>query len=169
MNRSIWQRMDGAARGLAPFTMTLLLVIVGMLPWGLPSLSPVLPSVALIAVYYWSVHRPELMPLWAVFVIGLFQDLMHGGALGAGIIMLLSVQLIVTRQHRFFASASFMLIWSVFILLAAAAFLLYWFLSCIGLWLLLDTRPAAFQYLTTIAAYPCFAWLFAQAQRVLLR
>ena len=54
-------------------------------------------------------------------------------------------------------------------LVAAGATLLYWFLSCIGLWLLLDTQPAAFQYLTTIAAYPLFAWLFAQAQRVFMR
>jgi hypothetical protein len=34
---------------------------------------------------------------------------------------------------------------------------------------ILDPEPAAFQYLATMAAYPCLAWLFAQAQRAFLR
>ena len=34
---------------------------------------------------------------------------------------------------------------------------------------LLEVGPVLFQYLTTVAAYPCLAWLFAQAQKVLIR
>ena len=62
-----------------------------MVPLRLPDVSPVVPALALVAVYYWAVHRPSLMPAWVVFLIGLFQDLLSGGPVGVGILSLLLV------------------------------------------------------------------------------
>src|SRR3546814_2837019 len=67
---------------------TICALVTGVQTCGLPilriaGLSPIVPALALIGVFFWSVHRPDLMPIWAVFVIGLFQDLWFEEQLGS--------------------------------------------------------------------------------------
>ncbi|MFQ6018417.1 MAG: rod shape-determining protein MreD [Kiloniellaceae bacterium] len=169
MKPSVWTRLDIVARGLAPFAFTLLLVIAGMVPLRIPDLSPIIPSLALIAVYFWLVHQPDLMPLWAVFLIGLVQDLLGGGPIGVAALALLVVYAAVATQRRFFTNAPFLLVWSVFMPVAAVAHFLTWVFNCLIIDAFIDPEPAVFQYLTTVAVYPCLAWLFVQMQRTVLR
>lgn len=169
MKATVWQRCDLAARNLSPFALTFLIVLVGMLPVRLPDLAPVVPLLTLAAVFYWFVHRPDLMPAWAVFLIGVFNDLLTGGLPGVGVLALLFVCVVVSLQRRLFARGSFLILWFGFALVAAGAMLVTWALHCLLLGTMLDPRPALFQYLTTVAAYPCLAWLFAQTQRTVLR
>ncbi|MEM7223934.1 MAG: rod shape-determining protein MreD [Pseudomonadota bacterium] len=168
MRPAALHRLDWLARSASPVAISLLLVILGMVPLQIPDVTPVIPAWALIAVYYWSVHRPDLMPIWAVFIIGLVQDLLGGGYPGVGILALLLVHQFVASQRRTFARASFQLLWLIFALIAAAAVALMWLLNCLLQQQLLEVDPALFQYLTTLAVYPCLAWLFAQAQRSFL-
>ena len=169
MNQNAWMRLDVAARSLSPFAFTLILVIVTMIPFQVPGLSAIVPSLALIAVYFWVIHRPDLMPAWAVFLIGAIQDLLSGAYLGVGTMVLLLVWLAVASQRRVFSSASFMLVWAIFVLVAAGAQILSWLFSSMITGRVLDASPLFFQYLTTVAIYPCIAWLFVQAQRGFVR
>jgi rod shape-determining protein MreD len=169
VNQNAWSRLDILARCLFPFAFTLLLVMAGMVPLRVPELSPIIPSFALIATFYWSIYRPDLMPGWAVFLLGVVQDLLTGGPVGVTSVMLLIVCVAVGLQRRTLATGSFVLVWAIFLPVAAMALAFAWLLHGLALGVLLDVRPVAFQYLTTIGAYPCCAWLFAQAQRGLLR
>lgn len=168
MKQSVWHRLDLLARNLSPFALTVVLVIFAKVPLQVPDISPVLPSLAIIAVFYWSVHRPDLMPIWAVFLVGLVQDLLGAGPMGIGILALLLVHGIVAAQRRFFASASFLMMWCAFALVAMGAMALVWLLTSAFQNALLDPRPAVFGYFLTVAIYPCLAWLFVQAQRAFL-
>jgi rod shape-determining protein MreD len=169
LKQSLWHHLDLIARNLVPVALTTLLVMAGVVPLGLPDLSPIFPALALIAVYYWTVHRPDLMPVWAVFLIGLFQDLLSGGPVGVGVAALLVVHGMVVSLRRYFGGASLFALWLVFAPVAGAAIFTLWLLTCLLRGALLDPEPAAFQYLATMAAYPCLAWLFAQAHRAFLR
>lgn len=169
MKPAVWQRLDLIARQITPTLLTVLLIMAGMIPWRLPGLAPVVPWLALIAVYYWSVHRPELMPAAAVFAVGVFQDLAAGTALGIGVLILLLVHAAVISQRRFFMSRSFLVIWFGFAIIALGACVLSWLFNALLAGALVDPRPVAFQFLTTIAAYPPLAWLFAQVQRAMPR
>lgn len=168
MNQNAWVRLDHVARSLFPFALTLLLVMVGMIPLRIPDLSPIVPSLGLIAVYYWSIYRPDLLPAWAVFVIGLIQDLLGGGPLGVHAAVFVLAWAGIGSQRRLLATGSFSLVWAVFLPTGAVAFLLIWLFHCLVVGALIQPEPAVFQYLTTVAVYPCLAWLFAQAQRALL-
>ncbi len=169
MTSTVWTRLDGAARSLSPMAFTMLLIMVGMVPLRVPNLAPVMPALGLIAVYFWLVHRPESMPAWAVFLVGLVQDLLGGGALGVGVFVLLVVYAALAGQRRFFTRGSFFLMWLTFLPIAAGAFFLNWMFNSLIADTALDPRPAAFQYLTTVAFYPCVAWVFVQAQRAFLK
>lgn len=165
MKPTAWQRLDHSLRHSAPLLLTLALVMLGMLPYGIPGLAPVMPWLALAAVYYWSLHRPDLLPAVAVFAVGLFHDLLAGSALGVGVLVLLGVHALIVGQRRVFRSQSFAVVWLGFGLVAAGAFALVWALNAVLLDRLLDPSPAAFQYLTTVAVYPLVAGLFARVQR----
>ena len=169
MRPTFWQRLDQLARKLTPFGLTLLLVIVSQIPWHLPGLARVAPLLPLMAVYHWAIHRPELLPAHAVFVIGLLVDLLAGGLVGVNTLVLLSVYGIIYSQRRFFIGKTFQITWLGFALVAAAAAVQTWLLvSAFNLTLM---RPDAliFQYLLTALLYPLPAWLFLRWQQVFLR
>ena len=169
MSPTVWTRLDGTARNLSPMAFTVLLIMIGMVPLRIPNLAPVMPALGLIAVYFWLVYRPESMPAWAVFLVGLVQDLLGGGALGVSVFVLLVVYATLAGQRRFFSRDSFFLIWLTFLPIAAGAFILTWVFNSLIADAALDPRPASFQYLTTVAFYPCVAWVFLRAQRAFLK
>ncbi len=168
MRPLVWDRLDFIARSIFPFLITLTLVMAGALP-RVPDLSQVVPALPLIAVYYWSVHLPRLMPLWAIFLIGLAQDLLTGGPLGVATITLMSVSVFIGWRRRDFFQAGFVMVWMLFMFIAAGAFGLMWLLNSLGMLRALDGQPLMFQYLLTVAVYPCFAWLMARGQRLFRR
>lgn len=169
MSQMVWTRLDSTARSLAPFALTVLLIVFGMVPLGVPNFAPIMPALGVIAVFFWLVYRPDLMPAWAVFLIGLVQDLLGGGALGVGVFVLLVVYAALAGQRRYLAQANFFLVWLAFLPVAAGAFVLTWLFNSLIVDALLAPGPAAFQYLSTVAFYPAIAWLFLQAQRAFLR
>ncbi len=169
MNQLVWTRLDATARNLAPFAFTVLLVIFGMVPFGVSGFGPVMPDLGIIAVFFWLVTRPDLMPAWAVFLVGLIQDLLGGGALGVGVFVLLVVYAALAGQRRYLVQASFFLVWLAFLPVAAGAFVVTWLFNSLIADALLAPGPAVSQYLSTVVFYPVIAWLFLQAQRAFLR
>ena len=103
------------------------------------------------------------------FLLGLFCDLATGGPLGVSSIALMLAQLAVKSQRRHIVPQPFVVQWFFFAVFAILAEVVQLALNAIAASELIDARPALFQALSTIAAYPLFAWLFSQAQRSLLR
>lgn len=60
-------------RNAIPTLMTIVSVIGMVLPVFLPG--PVLPHFPFLLVFYWAIHRPDLMPSWTAFLAGLAVDI----------------------------------------------------------------------------------------------
>lgn len=70
-------------KGISAFGSILLLTVLAALPWGLPSEDRFfLPLLPLVAIHYWTLRHPQLIPEWLVFVIGLCLDVLTHGPLG---------------------------------------------------------------------------------------
>ncbi|MFD2204040.1 rod shape-determining protein MreD [Kiloniella antarctica] len=169
MNPTFWQRIDGLARSACPFTITLLLTIFFLIPLHIPNLSEVVPSVLLISVFYWTLYRPDLMPIWAVFGLAFIHDLLAGTLLGVGPFILLLFCLALNGQRKFLAQAPFAVLWISFFILSSLAFTVQWIMIYLLETGTPDFRPVLFQNLTTVAVYPAFSWVFALIQRSLLK
>ena len=52
-------------------------------------------ALALIAVFFWTAHRPDLLPPWAVFLLGIFSDLASGG-------LVVGATCTIAALHKFF-------------------------------------------------------------------
>ncbi len=164
-----WNQLDLVARSLSPMAITLLLVMVSVLPMHIPFFGMVSPVLSLMAVYYWSVFRPDLMPSFAVFGAGLFQDILSGTPLGVFALVFMLVRVAVVSRQKLFTGNSFVAMWWVFMLVAAGSLVLVWGLASLLNMTLISPLGVAFQVFLTFALFPCFAWLFFRAQQAFLR
>lgn len=140
-----------------PGLLTLLLVLMGTVPIGAPLLGPVLPAFGLVAVFVFAIHRPDLMPHWLAFAIGLIQDLVIGGPLGLNALLLLTVQGLCSSQRRFLAGRPFWLMWLGFALVSLPAAVSQWLIACVYLTALLPFRDSLMQATVTLALFPIVA------------
>ncbi|HEX4078889.1 MAG TPA: hypothetical protein VHX61_08470 [Rhizomicrobium sp.] len=68
--------------GLLPFVLALLGTLVANFPISLTGGVLPVPLFGLMAVYFWGLVRPDLMPPWAALLVGLAEDLLSGGPPG---------------------------------------------------------------------------------------
>ena len=169
MRPGLWHRMDLLARQLTPSMLTLILVIIGVVPLRILEFSTVMPLLPLMAVYHWAVFRPRLLPAYAVFLIGILQDILTGAPVGVNALVFLLVYGAVLSQKRFFTGKSFLILWLGFSLIAAAASALNWLAISLLSATIVEIRTAVFQYLLTVGFFPAVAWVFMRWQRAFLR
>lgn len=164
---SIVVRLGRWARNLLPIAITIALVLIGVARLQIPHYAVIAPSLPLMAVYYWTVFRPDLMPRLAVFGIGLLQDALAGLPLGVNALVLLLLHAVVISQRRFLIGKPFWVFWWGFLLVAPAAAGLTWAIMSILRGALIAPGAAVFHLLLTIVAFPILCWVLLRAQRVL--
>ena len=169
MKLTIWQRMDQLSRQLTPFFLTLSLIMLSAVPYDVPGLVRVMPFFSLIAIFHWGVYRPDLLPTYAVFTIGLFQDALSGVPMGVFTLIYVLAYNVVTAQQRFFARKSFYVVWLGFALVSAAITLLVWGLLSLFKGAIIDPRAVIIQYVISLGFYPCVAYVFLRWQRAFLQ
>lgn len=148
-----------------PFLTILFGSLTPMLPVIAPA--PVLPPLGLLFLIAWRLLRPGLLPIWAGFPFGLFDDLYSGQPFGSGILLfsliLIALDLIELRfpWRNFFqnwlATALFLAAYLSFAALLSGARLTFVQLGVI--------LP---QLLLSIVAFPIVASLVALLDRVRL-
>lgn len=149
----------------APFILGMLLAIIPVLPYGAPELSYVMPSLTLMTVYFWAIQRPDSMPASAVFVIGLWQDVLYGGPMGLTSLILILVRELLVNQRRVLIGKPFLVNWMGFALVAAGTLILGWILASWWHWKIVSAPPFVAHLALTVTLYPIFAGLFAGLQR----
>jgi rod shape-determining protein MreD len=168
MKPVFWSRLDIIARCLTPFGLTVLLVLINVLPLQVPGLSRVMPLFPLMSIYLWTVHHPELMPAYAVFLIGFLQDALISTPIGMHILSYLMVYGIVIWQRRFLAGKPFAVIWVGFSLVAAGAMVTSWLLFSLYYMEFFQPKALAYQYLLSLGAFPLLSWFFMRWQLAFL-
>lgn len=169
MKQSFWQRLDVFSRQVVPSASTFAAIVLDVLPMPPDGLHAIAPSLPIIAVFYWTLHRPDLMPALAVFLFGLVQDSLSGQPLGVGACMLLFVHAAVQTQRRFLIGKPFGITWLGFAVVTSGALLLGWLLTAAYHVALVPAQALAFQALTTVGTFPLLCWALMRCQLALLR
>lgn len=169
MKPSVWVRMDTWVRHLVPVGVTLLLLLLTAVPTRLPGFAGIAPMLPLMGVYYWAIYRPDLLPAWVAFLVGLLYDIIGGTPLGVNALVLLLVQGTAAAQRKFFLGKSFLVAWWAFGLLAAGAIGLSWLLVTVLHGRVIDPTPVVFEYLLTMGLFPLLTWTLARTQMAFLK
>ena len=154
----LWQRVESQLRAAVPFVLTLLLAVLCAVPLGIPGLAPVTPLLPAIAVFYWAIYRPDLMPMIAVVLIGLVHDSLTGTPFGLTAFVLLLVQAVAGSQRRFFNAKALPAAWFGFAMIGSGAVALSWLVASLLALEPMPVRPALFQAILTVGLYPVVAW-----------
>ncbi len=124
-----FRKAEHAARLLVPQILLIVLLLLNMASLPLPYADSIKTHFVLMAIYYWAIYRPTLIPPSLCFLIGLLMDVMGGFALGLNAMVLVIVQWLVRDQRKFLMGQPYIVIWAVFGLVALCSTLLQWALN----------------------------------------
>jgi rod shape-determining protein MreD len=162
---SVWQKLDHLARRCVPMTITVFLLLFSLIPMHLPGVPSLAPMYTLMAVYFWSVYRPDGFGYGAAFAIGIMEDLLVGTPLGSSALALLICQWVVFNQQKFFNNRPFAEVWLAFAVVAIGTGFVRWLCAgLIGAGGFAPFGDTAGSILLTVVVYPVIGWLLARAQ-----
>jgi rod shape-determining protein MreD len=169
MNETGLSRLDLASRRSLVFASALLAVVLDLLPLPSAAAWAAKPLLALVVVYHWTVHRPDLFTPSSIFLLGLVRDLAGHLPLGLHACSFLLVPALLRRVPRGLLQRSLPLAWLLFLPIVAVVGVWRWLLAAV-VWI----RPAPFrafllEALLSWAVYPLVAALLAPIGRVLPR
>lgn len=161
-------KAERGLRGAIPFLSSLALILVMQLQFKISFLDNMFPCLSLMAVYYWCIFKPHLMPVSVVFFLGLLQDILSGGALGMMALLLIFVRVFVVRQGSRFLEREFLFSWVVFIIVSLMYGALNWAISTAYLKDAQNIWTALGQSLLTIATYPLVVFFLGRLRQLLV-
>jgi rod shape-determining protein MreD len=151
-----------------PIATTVLAALLSIEPLHLDGYAALTPAFTLMATYHWTIYRPDLLPAPLLFLIGMTQDLLSGGLLGATAVTLLLARAIVVPHRHHFVDRPFPLIWAGFTLLTGGAMLFSWTLHSLLAAELLELREPGVRAVLTISVFPIVSFLLGRSQRALI-
>lgn len=151
---------SGPLRKSVPFAMTFLLMLVGVaLPSSFSALAAMPPLLAYCAVYYWSVHRADLMPLPLLFLLGLLADALLRLPFGVTALSLVLIAYLVQLQRPIFTDQSYRTLWLGFAVILSLTLAAQWLLLSLVMRHSLPWLPLVLQGGLTLALFPFLTWL----------
>ncbi len=154
MNSSLQEDNLFSIKFIIPFLTILFLIIMMVLPYQFKIIDNSMPFLSLIGVYYWSVFKKDLLPISAIFVLGIIQDIILGSPLGLTSLLLIIAQQFIFFQGRNFLERGFLFNFFIFILMIISFGFLSWGISSLYVSAFLGYWEVILQILLTIAFYP---------------
>src|SRR5262245_30566282 len=106
------QRVDTPVARLLPIATTLFATVISIQPAHIPGHAALTPAFTLMAVYHWTIYRPDLLPSSALFLVGVAQDLLAGVPPGVTSLVLLLARAAVEPHRRQFVNRLFPFVWT---------------------------------------------------------
>lgn len=120
-----------------------------------------------IAIYFWSIYRPTIIPALLAFILGLMLDILSGAPFGLNAMLFVLMQWAVSDQRAFLSAQNFVMLWLVFAIIFTAITLIQWLV--IGLvnlgWVSLT--KAIPQIATALVAFPPIVFILHIIHRIL--
>lgn len=129
-------------------------VLIMILPFNIPSLLGFFPLLDIIFIYYWAIYRPDTVPLWFIFLMGIILDIFYGMPLGVTSLVNMCLYLMINSQRKLLGTEPFIVLWGLVIVLALAVLSIKWVLFMAVIGENLSFKSAAIQWLLTILLYP---------------
>jgi rod shape-determining protein MreD len=148
-----------------PVGLSLICILLGLVPVGVGTGGTIAPIFTLAVVYFFSVHRPEFFPPWAVFFIGLLQDIMSGGPLGLYTVVLLAAYGLTHSQRLFLMGRGFSTLWVGFLAICAISSVIMWFGASVHYGIAVNPLPLLWQAGITALIYPPVSFILTRINR----
>lgn len=159
-----------AMRLLLAQAIIFLFLILNVVSLSLPHAGDLKPFFLLIAIYYWGIYRPTVMPIVYTFILSLVLDLLGNLHLGTMGLILVSLQILVRRSRVFLVGQSYTMVWLGFAILSFIYAVALWFILSISNFLIFPMESlieALIAACLTIVVYPIASLLLQSVHRIL--
>ncbi len=129
--------------------------------------SEVHPSFLIATIFYISLFIPKLLPIWAVFSVGIIYDLIVGLPFGISAILFIGMSITVKSQRKFLLGQNFNVIWLSFGTISLIFFTLEWWAISIFNWYLFNFLPSIVNAVLTALIFPFIVVLFHKLKYLL--
>lgn len=161
------EQFDERIRHAVPMVLTASTILLCIVQWPIPSLAALVPNFTLMCIFFWSAHKPESMPNWLLFTLGILFDAMLDLPLGLSSLTFLLVAQTVKRQHAIFSDGSFLTLWAAFSLISTFVQLAQWLILCLMGAHFLPVEPLLLQIVMSIALFPAIGGAQVLLQRLI--
>lgn len=162
------QRVGAYARAMIPALMGIIAVLFSSIPMKFPISGTVAPSFTLMIIYFWSIHRPDLLQLWLCFVLGLFLDLISGAPIGMNALFFVICRWIMLSQRRLLGT-SFAVLWLGFVGIVLGEAFLTWLIQSFLVFEIQSIKPVLYKAVISTFLFPVVAWILVAIHRTYLQ
>ncbi len=127
----------------------IIFLLLNVVSFSMPHAGDFKPFFLLMAVYYWAIYRPTVMPTGYTFALGLIMDLLAELPTGMSALILVGLQTIVRRSRLFLMGQPYIMVWLGFAIMAVSNAVCMWLIMCIKFF---DVAPLAALSQTLVAA-----------------
>lgn len=154
---------------IAPVLLTFILFVMNIIPHALPGYGTIKTDVLLVAIFYWSVHRPSLFPPWLCFVLGVIIDIYSSFPLGVTAFVYVLSQKFSNDQRKVFLGQPYYVSWIGFAVICGVGHLI----RALVFYLLqnrpIDTSQLGLSIALTIAIFPLITLILIAAHRWMIQ
>jgi rod shape-determining protein MreD len=156
-----------AASLLVPLASILAAILMMPLPIGLKFWGQILmPSLPVIAIFLWTLYRPDLLPPVAVLLLGFFSDLLIHGPVGVSSLVYLAVYSITLNQRVYWTTLRGTGLIGGFFFVLLIAELLQWGATSFAFGRLLNPVPAVIELAVSMLVLPIARAVFRPLERL---
>lgn len=161
-DRFDWLWRVGLAQGIV-----LMLLFISFINFSLPINVEVRPYFILMAIYYWAIYRPTLLPPVFVFFIGVFFDLILNFPIGLHAVVFLLVQWIIRSQRVFLMGQPHLMVWLGFAVTCLAVLILEWLFFSLAFKHWMEIEVVSGSLVVSVLLFPPIVMLFTLVHKVL--
>lgn len=160
--------LETIARLVIVYALLCVLFLLNLTAIPIPHAGLIKPQLVLMAVYYWAIFRPTLIPTWLCFIVGLLLDILSGMPPGLQAFILVVAQSLVRDQRKFLMAQPYISLWAIFCIVAAMGATVQW-----GLFGLANDMqwpalmPVAASVLVTACLFPLVTMALIATHRML--
>ncbi len=152
---------------LVPFVSILIAVLMMPLPIAFKFAGYwLVPSLPVIAIFLWTMYRPDLLPPLAVLVLGVIMDLLIDAPVGVSALAFLTAYTIVVSQRLYWMTLPRGGILVGFVIVMLSCGMVTWLATSFIYGKFVSPVPVLFEAIISVVAFPAVRWLFEPLQRL---
>ena len=147
-------RLTQWSAAITPFFTGVFLIFLSLMPFNISGGLFATPAFPLMAIYFWALYRPDLMPPAAVFALGILYDFMTSGFLGLSSFIYLVTFAFVSAQRGELMNRAHHRVWLAFGLVMSVAAVTSWLFVSVVFSEFLAPWPFLAQCIVSVLIYP---------------
>ncbi len=149
---------------LLPLVTSIVFLLLAYVPVNFGFFYNVRPDFGLMCIYFWMLHRPDLIGIGTIVVMGMISIAISSSVIGASLIAYLVMYVFMYNFQKFFNAKPFVVIWYGFMALSLVSILIKWLVVSVYYNMFLPLSILMLGYLLGIVVYPLIAIVLAFVQ-----